>query len=264
MLKLMNIKKVFNHGTVDEKKVFNTFNLHVGKGDFITMVGGNGSGKSTLFNLISGNIPVDEGSILLDETDITFMPEHKRAHMIGRIFQDPLKGTAPHMTVEENLSIAYMRSTGRSLLSRISRKDKAYLRERLAELQVGLEDRMQAQVGLLSGGQRQAVTMCMATLVSPKLLLLDEHTAALDPVSAEKVMNLTRQIVTEKRITTIMITHNLSSAVETGNRIIMLDSGKIAVDIQGEKRKRLTVQELLRMFSLARQKDFDDTEHLLQ
>lgn len=263
MLTMSNIRKVFNAGTPDERTVFNGLNLKVEEGEFITLVGGNGSGKSTLFNLISGIFLPDTGSIELDGTDITTMLEHKRAHMIGRIFQDPLKGTAPHLTVEENLSIAYMRSTKRSLLSLLSKKEKAYLRERVAELGLGLENRMQAQVGLLSGGQRQAMTMSMATLVTPKLLLLDEHTAALDPVSAEKVMNLTRKIVSEKKITTIMITHNLSSAIETGNRIIMLDSGRIVVDIKGARREKLTIQELLSCFSESSKREFD-SEQILQ
>lgn len=263
MLTLRNIRKVFNTGTPDERIVFNNFNLKVEKGDFITLVGGNGSGKSTLFNIISGIFIPDAGMIELDGTDITTMAEHRRAHMIGRIFQDPLKGTAPHLTVEENLSIAYMRSTNRSLFSLLSKKDKAYLREKVAEMGLGLENRMQTQMGLLSGGQRQAMTMSMATLVTPKLLLLDEHTAALDPISAEKVMHLTRNIVSEKNITTIMITHNLSSAIETGNRIIMLDTGKIAVDIKGLKREKLTIQELLSCFSEASKKEFD-SEQILQ
>lgn len=263
MLILSNIKKVFNTGTPDERIVFKNFDLKVEKGEFITFVGGNGSGKSTLFNIISGIFIPDAGTIELDGIDITTTPEHRRAHMIGRIFQDPLKGTAPHLTVEENLSIAYMRSTKRSLFSLLSKKDKAYLREKVAEMGLGLENRMQTQMGLLSGGQRQAMTMSMATLVTPKLLLLDEHTAALDPISAEKVMQLTRKIVSEKNITTIMITHNLSSAIETGNRIIMLDSGKIAVDIKGVKREKLTIQELLSCFSEASKKDFD-SEQILQ
>ncbi|PKM85934.1 MAG: ABC transporter ATP-binding protein [Firmicutes bacterium HGW-Firmicutes-12] len=263
MLTMLNIKKIFNQGTPDERIVFNDFSLQVEKGEFITLVGGNGSGKSTLFNLISGILLPDSGNITLNDLDITTMLEHKRAHMIGRIFQDPLKGTAPHMTVEENLSIAYMRSTKRSLFSRISKKDKVYLQERVAQLGLGLEDRMQAQVGLLSGGQRQAMTMSMATITTPKLLLLDEHTAALDPVSAEKVMNLTRKIVSELGITTIMITHNISSAIETGNRIIMLDSGRIVVDIKGEKRDKLTKQELLNCFSESSEKEFD-SEQILQ
>lgn len=262
MLNLYNIKKVFHPGTPDERAVFNGFKLQVEKSDFITLVGGNGAGKSTLFNLISGSILPDSGSIVLDGRDITTMLEHRRAHMIGRIFQDPLKGTAPHMTVEENLSIAYMRSTKRSLLSWITKKEKMYLRERVAQLGIGIEDRMQTQVGLLSGGQRQAMTMVMATLVSPKLLLLDEHTAALDPVSASHIMNLTRKIVAEHGITTLMITHNISSAVETGNRIIMLDSGKIAVDIKGEKRKQLTKQALLNYYSEAQKREFDSEQVL--
>lgn len=263
MLTLLNVKKVFYPGTPDERAVFNNFNLHVKKGEFITLVGGNGAGKSTLFNVISGSILPDAGSIILDSIDITTMPEHKRANMIGRIFQDPLKGTAPNMTVEENLSIAYMRSTKRFLLSMVSKKDKLFLRERVSELGLGIENRMQTQVGLLSGGQRQALTMAMATLVSPKLLLLDEHTAALDPVSAENVMCLTRKIVLERGITTLMITHNLSSALETGNRVIMLDSGKIAVDIKGEKRGTLTKQALLGYYYEARKREFD-SEQVLQ
>lgn len=263
MLIINEVSKTFNTGTVDAHKALNNLSVHIKKEDFVTIVGGNGAGKSSLFNVISGNFLPDCGQIILDGQDITFLPEYKRAKRIGRIFQDPLKGTAPHLTVEENLSIAYMRSKGRNILTSVSRADKAFLRQRLSELNLGLEDRMNTKIGLLSGGQRQAITLTMATLVTPKLLLLDEHTAALDPISAEQVMSLTRKIVQEHKITTLMITHNISSAIATGNRVIMLDNGEVAVDIEGQERQKLTSESLLSKYSQARKKSFDSDRALL-
>lgn len=263
MLMIKEISKTFNLGTADAHKALNNFTLHIKKEDFVTIVGGNGAGKSSLFNVISGSFFPDNGQIVLDGIDITYLPEYKRAKMIGRIFQDPLKGTAPNLTVEENLSIAYMRSKGRNILTGVSKTDKDFLRQRLSELKLGLEDRMHTKIGLLSGGQRQAITLTMATLVTPKLLLLDEHTAALDPISADQVMELTRKIVLDNKITTMMITHNISSAIATGNRVIMLDKGEIAVDIDGTEREKLTSESLLEKYSLSRKKSFDSDRALL-
>ena len=219
MLEIEQIHKTFNPGTVNEKKALAGLSLHLDRGEFVTIVGSNGAGKTTLFNAVAGVFYVDEGMVSLDGTDITFMPEYRRSRMIGRLFQDPLKGTAPHMTIEENLALAYLRSSkGKAPFSRISKKDRALFRERLELLGMGLEDRMRQPVGLLSGGQRQALTLLMATIVPPKLLLLDEHTAALDPAAAEKVLELTKQIVTEHEITCMMITHNMHQALELGSR----------------------------------------------
>ena len=250
MLTIHNLHKTFNPGTVNEKVALSGVELELAAGDFATIVGSNGAGKSTLFNAITGGFIVDEGSICLGGEDITFMPEHQRSKGIGHLFQDPLKGTAPHMTIEENLALAYLRAgTARhAIFSRISRKDKALFREKLALLDMGLEDRMKQPVGLLSGGQRQALTLLMATLVTPKLLLLDEHTAALDPAAAEKVLGLTKAIVAEKKITCLMVTHNMRQALELGNRTLMMDAGRIVFDVQGEERSRMTVDGLLEKF----------------
>ena len=263
MLNIKGLEKTFNRGTPDERKVLRGIDLHLEEGEFVTIVGGNGAGKTTLFNAISGAVLPDGGRVELGEYNITYWPEHRRAAYIGRIFQDPLKGTAPNLTVEENLAIAYMRSTGKGALRRISKKEKAFLREKLVELNLGLEDRINTKIGLLSGGQRQAVTLVMATLVKPKLLLLDEHTAALDPVSAGKVMELTNRIVGEQNITTMMITHNIKSALQTGARILMLDDGAVVVDVQGTERASMTMEELLAKYSRSRQKDFDCDRTLL-
>ena len=223
MLKITNISKTFNPGTINEKKALTNLSLHLEKGDFVTILGSNGAGKSTLFNAIAGTFPVDSGDIRLDGQNITSLPDFKRSKFIGRMFQDPLKGTAPSMTIEENLALAYMRaSSGTSPFSMISRSDRKDFRERLSQLGLGLEDRMDHPVGLLSGGQRQALTLLMATMVTPKLLLLDEHTAALDPATAEKVLALTKQIVAENGITCLMITHTIPSALSLGNRTIMM------------------------------------------
>ncbi len=249
MLKVNNISKTFNPGTVNEKTALQNLSLHLEKGDFVTILGSNGAGKSTLFNAIAGTFVVDSGSILLDGKNITNQPDFKRSKFIGRMFQDPLKGTAPNMTIEENLALAYMRASSHtSPFSMISRSDRADFRERLAMLGLGLEDRMNHPVGLLSGGQRQALTLLMATLVTPKLLLLDEHTAALDPATAEKVLELTKKIVAENNITCLMITHNIPSALALGNRTIMMNNGSIVLELAGEERANMTTEMLLHKF----------------
>ncbi|HHZ01384.1 MAG TPA: ATP-binding cassette domain-containing protein [Tissierellia bacterium] len=249
MLSIKSVNKTFNKNSPDEHVALNNLNLHVSEGEFVTIIGGNGAGKSTLFNIISGSILCDSGEIVLGNEDITYMPEHKRATFIGRIFQDPMKGTAPNLTVEENLIIAYMRSTNKNIMAVPTKKEKNYIREHLASVNLGLEDRMNTKIGLLSGGQRQAVTLVMATLVKPRLLLLDEHTAALDPSSAKNVTELTKKIVSENNITTLMITHNISSSLEIGSRTIMMDSGKIVMDLKGENRQKATVQTLISKFN---------------
>lgn len=272
MLKVENVSKTFNPGTINEKKALEKISLVLEDGDFATIVGSNGAGKSTLFNAIAGTFITDEGYLELDGTDITFMQEHRRSQFIGRLFQDPLMGTAPHMTIEENLSVAYLRASevrrsffGRLAqdFSRISRKEKEFFREQLALLNMGLEDRMESQVGLLSGGQRQALTLLMATVVTPKLLLLDEHTAALDPGTAEKVLKLTRDIVAERKITCLMVTHNMHQALELGNRTLMMDSGHIVLDVKGEERASMTVDSLLQKFAEGAGQRLDNDRILL-
>jgi putative ABC transport system ATP-binding protein len=263
MLKIDSVKKIFNKNTPDEHTGLDNISLEVSDGEFVTIIGGNGAGKSTLFNVISGSLFPDTGRIELDGEDVTYIPEFIRASYIGRIFQDPMKGTAPGMTVEENLIIAYMRSTKRNALGLPSKNDRQFLRDHLAQLGLGLEDRMNTRIGLLSGGQRQAVTLVMATLVKPKLLLLDEHTAALDPLSAKSVIDLTQKIISENSITTLMITHNINQALAMGTRTIMMDSGAAAIDIKGEERKNISVQDLLSKFSRLRNREFDDDNVLL-
>ena len=264
MLTMNHICKTFYPNSPDRRIILKDFSLSLEKGEFISVIGSNGAGKSTLFNLIAGSILPDSGKIILDHQDITFLSEHKRAVWIGRIFQDPSKGTAPNLTVEENLSIAYMRSKKSHLLRGITKKAKAFLRERISFLDMGLENRMNTKIGLLSGGQRQAVTLTMATLVKPKLLLLDEHTAALDPITAEKITELTQSIVSSEHITTMMITHNLTTAIKTGSRLLMMDEGKIAVDIKGEEHSKLTVSNLLERFSQNTKKNLNSDRMLLQ
>lgn len=250
MLDLNHVSMTFNPGTVNEKKALTDINLHMESGEFATIVGSNGAGKSTLFNAIAGSFIPDTGSILLDGVDMTFQPDFRRSKAIGRLFQDPLKGTAPNMTIEENLALAYLRaSTHTSPFSRITRADRELFTNRLVQLGLGLENRMKQPVGLLSGGQRQALTLLMATLVTPKLLLLDEHTAALDPATADKVLELTKKIVAENHITCLMITHNMHAALELGNRTLMMDSGHIVLDISGEERANTTVDGLLDQFA---------------
>ena len=248
MLNIESISKTFNPGTVNEKQALRGLSLHLEKGEFVTIVGSNGAGKSTLFNAIGGSFLIDSGHITLAGKDITFTPEHQRSRVIGRLFQDPLRGTAPHMTIEENLALAYLRAAHGNPFSRISRKDKALFREQLAQLDMGLEDRMRQPVGLLSGGQRQALTLLMATMVPPELLLLDEHTAALDPATAEKVLALTQRVVAESGITCLMVTHNMTQALTLGNRTLMMADGRIVLDISGPERERMTVDGLVARF----------------
>ena len=260
MLKLDHISKTFNPGTINEKVALRDLSLHLAPGDFVTIIGSNGAGKSTLFNAICGSFFTDSGSIYLDGRNITFHPEYQRSRQIGRLFQDPMRGSAPHMTIEENLSLA---AASGGWLSRVTRAEKAAFREKLSELNMGLEDRMKQPVGLLSGGQRQALTLLMATFKPPKLLLLDEHTAALDPATAEKVLDITRQTVAENHITTLMVTHNMHQALELGNRTLMMDSGHIVLDVSGEKRKSMTVDDLLAQFKAGVGRTLDNDRILL-
>ena len=264
MLRLENISKTFNPGTVNEKTALDRLSLHLRPGDFASIIGSNGAGKSTLLGAIAGSFIVDSGSIVLDGKDITFTPDHRRSRSIGRLFQDPLRGTAPSMTIEENLALAYLRSSeGTAPFSRIRKKDKELFAQRLKLLGMGLEDRMRQPVGLLSGGQRQALTLLMATLVTPKLLLLDEHTAALDPGTAEKVLELTRTIVAEHQIACLMVTHNMKQALELGNRTLMMANGHIVLDVSGQERAGMTVDDLLRRFKAGTGHDLDNDRILL-
>lgn len=245
MLELKKISKTFNPGTVNEKCALHELSLSVPDGDFITIIGANGAGKSTLFGAISGSFLTDSGEILLDGQDVTLLPEYRRSKIIGRLFQDPMRGSAPGMTIEENLALAAGRS---GWLGHISRRDRECFRAQLRELNMGLEDRLRQPVGLLSGGQRQALTLLMATMVPPKLLLLDEHTAALDPATADKVLELTRRIVAEHRITCLMVTHNMAQALSLGSRTLMMAEGSIVLDVSGAEREGLTVNDLLERF----------------
>ena len=263
MLDIQHISKTFNPGTVNEKKAITDLSLHLEKGEFVTVIGSNGAGKSTLFNAIGGSFYVDDGSISLGGTDITFLPEYKRSRRIGRLFQDPLKGTAPHMTIEENLALAYLRSAHGNPFKCLSQKDRAVFRDQLKQLDMGLEDRMRQPVGLLSGGQRQALTLMMATMVPPQLLLLDEHTAALDPGTAEKVLDLTKRIVSEGNITCLMVTHNMSQALELGSRTLMMADGHIVLDVSGAERAGMTVEDLIRRFKAGTGHALDNDRMLL-
>lgn len=260
MLIMKDISKTFNPGTVNEKCALKNLSLELEDGDFATIIGSNGAGKSTLFNAITGAFYVDRGLIVLDGEDITYRREHLRSKVIGHLFQDPLKGTAPHMTIEENMALAYLRAktSNHAYFSRINAADKKKFREQLSLLDMGLEDRMKQPVGLLSGGQRQALTLLMATMVTPKILLLDEHTAALDPATAEKVLNLTKQIVAERKITCLMVTHNMKQALELGNRTLMMDSGNIIFDVKGEERAHMSVDDLLECFAQNAGKNLDN------
>ena len=249
MLKLEHIAKTFNPGTINEKHAIRDLSLELADGDFVTVIGGNGAGKSTLLNAVAGVWPVDAGSIFIGGEDVTGMPEYKRAQFIGRVFQDPMMGTAPNMQIEENLALANRRGKKRGLRWGVTQAERENYRQLLTGLGLGLEKRMTAKVGLLSGGQRQALTLLMATLVTPKLLLLDEHTAALDPATADKVLELTKKIVAENHITCLMITHNMHAALELGNRTLMMDSGHIVLDISGEERANTTVDGLLDQFA---------------
>ena len=255
MLELNNVSKTFNPGTINAKTALRGLNLKLNDGDFVTVIGGNGAGKSTMLNAIAGVFDIDGGSIVIDGEDITRRSEHKRAAFIGRVFQDPMMGTAPTMTIEENLALAARRGRRRTLAWGIRKAERSEFRDRLASLGLGLEDRMTTRAGLLSGGQRQALTLLMASLVKPRLLLLDEHTAALDPATAARVLELSDEIVSEHRLTTLMVTHNMRDAIEHGNRLIMMNEGRIVLDIAGEEKKRLTVDSLLAKFSRAAGED---------
>ena len=250
MLELKELYKTFNAGTVNEKAAINNTSLTLNPGDFVTVIGGNGAGKSTMLNLIAGVFPVDSGSIQLNGFNLTALPEHKRARFLGRVFQDPMMGTAATMGIEENLALAYRRGKARGLRGGITSGERGLFREKLASLGLDLENRMTSKVGLLSGGQRQALTLLMATLQKPDLLLLDEHTAALDPKTADKVLQLTEEIVARDNLTTLMVTHNMKNAIQYGNRLIMMDAGRIIVDIQGEEKKNLSVRDLLEKFNI--------------
>lgn len=263
MLELKNIYKTFNPGTVNEKQALRGISLTLEDGDFVTVIGGNGAGKSTMLNAVAGVWPVDSGQILIDGVDVTHLSEHKRAAYLGRVFQDPMTGTAATMGIEENLALAKRRGKPRTLRQGINKKEREEYRELLKILGLGLEDRMTSKVGLLSGGQRQALTLLMATMNPPKLLLLDEHTAALDPGTAEKVLNLTKRIVEEHQLTCLMITHNMQSAIDLGNRILMMDSGNIVLDIGGEEKKNMTVDGLLEKFKTGAGKALDNDRILL-
>ena len=263
MLEIKNVHKTFNKGTINEKKALNGVNLHLDPGDFVTIIGGNGAGKSTTLNMVAGVYPIDQGTIILDGKDISDLPEYKRAYMLGRVFQDPMMGTAAGMQIEENMAMANRRGKKRGLSWGITKKEKEMFKEKLQMLDLGLEDRMTSKVGLLSGGQRQALTLLMATLQKPKLLLLDEHTAALDPKTAAKVLEATQRIVEKSHLTTMMITHNMRDAISYGNRLIMMYEGHVVVDVSGEEKKNLTVEQLLNLFSRASGSDEADDKLLL-
>ncbi len=263
MLEIRNIHKTFNKGTVNEKVALNGVSLTLNDGDFVTVIGGNGAGKSTMLNAVAGVWPIDSGSILLDGVNVAGLPEHKRAKYLGRVFQDPMNGTAATMEIQENLAIAMRRGKGRSLRPGITKKEKIRFKELLKELDLGLEDRMTSKVGLLSGGQRQALTLLMATIQKPKLLLLDEHTAALDPKTAAKVLELSDKIIAENQLTAMMVTHNMNDAITHGNRLIMMNEGQIVLDIGGEEKKNLTVEDLLQKFEQVSGEKFANDQALL-
>ncbi len=263
MLEIKNVFKTFNPGTVNEKHALNGIDLTLNEGDFVTVIGGNGAGKSTMLNMVAGVYPVDCGSIIIDGIDVTKLPEHKRAKYIGRVFQDPMTGTAADMQIVENLALASRRGKIRTLKSGVTKKEKAEYAEILKSLDLGLETRLTSKVGLLSGGQRQAITLLMATLKKPKVLLLDEHTAALDPKTAAKVLELTTEIVERDKLTTIMITHNMKDAIAIGNRLIMMNDGKIIYDVSGEEKKKLTTADLLEKFKSTSGGELDNDRMIL-
>ena len=263
MLEVKGIYKTFNPGTINEKKALNGIDLTLNEGDFVTVIGGNGAGKSTMLNMITGVYPVDCGTITIDGIDVTKLPEHKRAKFLGRVFQDPMTGTAADMEIEENLALAARRGKRRTLRNGVTKKEKEQFKELLKMLDLGLEERLTSKVGLLSGGQRQAITLLMATMQNPKLLLLDEHTAALDPQTAAKVLKITDELVSEGNITTLMITHNMKDAIRLGNRLIMMYNGKIIYDISGEEKKNLQVSDLLALFEKASNGEFANDRMLL-
>lgn len=263
MLEIKNIYKTFNPGTINQKVALNNLNLKLNEGDFVTVIGGNGAGKSTMLNAISGVWKPDDGKIIIGGIDVTHMPEHKRARFLGRVFQDPMLGTAANMSIQENMALALRRGNRRGLSWGITEKEKVQFRAALQMLELGLEDRMTSKVGLLSGGQRQAVTLLMATLKKPKLLLLDEHTAALDPKTAAKVLELSEKIVAENHLTALMVTHNMKDAIRYGNRLIMMHEGHVIFDVSGEEKKNLTVEGLVEMFSTASGEEFANDRALL-
>ena len=264
MLEVINATKVFNRGTINEKTALSQLSVKLEAGEFVTLLGSNGAGKSTLFSAIAGSFLLDSGKVILDGQNITTMPEHHRSHFIGRVFQDPMKGTAPGLTIEENLALAYQRNTGRRFRFGIGKEDREHFQHKLEQLRLGLEDRLKTKMGLLSGGQRQAVTLLMATLVTPKLLLLDEHTAALDPATAEKVLAITQSIVAENNITCMMITHNITSALKTGSRSIMLNDGQVVLDISGAERAAMTIEDLMQKYNTKSSTLMDNDRMLLQ
>lgn len=262
-LEIKHVSKTFNANTINEKRALKDINLTLEPGDFVTIIGGNGAGKSTMLNMIAGVYPIDSGRIILDGEDISLKPEYQRAKMIGRVFQDPMKGTAADMEIQENLAFANRRGQSRGLRWGIQKDEKAGLREALKRLGLGLEDRMSNKVGLLSGGQRQALTLLMATLQKPKLLLLDEHTAALDPKTAKAVLDLTKEIVEEDNLTAMMVTHNMKDAIQIGNRLIMMHEGRIIYDVRGEEKRNLTVDDLLKKFEQASGEEFANDRMML-
>lgn len=263
MLELKGIYKAFNPGTVNEKVALNEVSVKLNEGDFVTIIGGNGAGKSTMLNAVSGVWKVDYGSIIIDGVDVTKMPEHKRAKYLGRVFQDPMMGTAPDMEIQENMALAIRRGKRRGLNWGITKKEKELFKQELTKLDLGLEKRMTSKVGLLSGGQRQALTLLMASMQKPKLLLLDEHTAALDPKTAAKVLQLSDQIISENNLTAMMVTHNMNDAIKHGNRLIMMHEGKIIFDVSGEEKKNLTIDELLQKFTQSSGEQFANDRALL-
>ena len=263
MLTITNVRKTFNKGTINEKKALNGINLHLESGEFVTIIGGNGAGKSTMLNMIAGVYPIDSGKIVIDGINISREPEHRRAKYIGRVFQDPMRGTAANMEIQENLAMALRRGKIRGLGWGIRNNEKDYYRTALAQLDLGLQTRMTSKVGLLSGGQRQALTLLMATLQKPKLLLLDEHTAALDPKTARKVLELTEKIVNEQELTALMVTHNMKDAIQIGNRLIMMHEGRIIYDVSGEDKKKLQVEDLLEKFETASGEEFANDRMML-
>ncbi|MFD2043678.1 ABC transporter ATP-binding protein [Ornithinibacillus salinisoli] len=263
MLKLKDISITFNEDTPDEKKALQKTQLELEQGEFVTVIGSNGAGKSTLMNVISGNLTPDVGDVFIDDKKVTFLPEYKRSTMIGRVFQDPMAGTAPSMTIEENLAMAYSRDKKRKLKLGVTKKRKDYFRDYLTSLNLGLEDRLNAKVGLLSGGERQALSLLMATFTEPSILLLDEHTAALDPSRAQLISKITKDVVNKFGLTTLMVTHNMQQALDLGNRLIMMDKGQIILDIKGDKKKQLTIEDLLKEFQRIRGEQFESDRAVL-
>lgn len=263
MLSIKNVHKTFNKGTINEKIALNGLNLELAPGDFVTIIGGNGAGKSTMLNMVAGVYPIDIGTILLNDKDISDQPEYKRAYLLGRVFQDPMMGTATDMEIQENMAMAYRRGKQRFLSWGITKKEKELFKKKLITLDLGLEERLTSKVGLLSGGQRQALTLLMATLQKPNLLLLDEHTAALDPKTAKKVLELTEKIVAKDNLTTLMVTHNMKDAISIGNRLIMMHEGRIIYDVSGEEKKKLKVSDLLQKFEEVNGEDFANDRMLL-